>query len=177
MKKLSDDYFDARDLLLQLLYRVQPVQLNESMWLYERRIAHADHNYQRDREVYKGIYIIYAYGYALGRLQAKPHATLKLYKSKGQALLYRNVLERAARDNVPGIRISYTGDNDDQAPRPPRGLRVLAYEDIPQRAPITQTMAESWLDLAQDSMPTTPDDEVVNSETSDYMTWYDTNNG
>lgn len=105
MKKLSLTHADARDLLLNLWFNIEPLEQPDK-WTYNRVIqTNTRHNYQRDREMYKGIFDIMYNGRKLGRLTTKPHRTIKLVRCYDKYIIYQNILEQAAREVAPGIAV------------------------------------------------------------------------
>lgn len=107
MRKLKELRHELRDELLSVWFGVENLDSSGS-FILERIIAHQQHNYQRDAEMYRGVWAVFYMGRLLGRVETKPHRKLILCRHHDRFSLYQHMLEQVASEVAPGLQIEFT---------------------------------------------------------------------
>lgn len=107
MKKLSLVRQDLRDLLLMLWFEI-PYDGDDTDFTYERVVRPTRHNYERDKEMYRGAFKISYKGRKIGQIETKPHRKLVLARQYDRYQFYEKMLDAVARDVAPGLRVEYS---------------------------------------------------------------------
>lgn len=109
LKELEMDLLD----LLMALFKEQPRIVKAGHFKYEALARRGVHHFERDNDRFRGTYIIYYKGRALGQVTCKPHKQLLLFKQDGYnaRLHYANsLLRRLVSDYFPGAKIEVRYD-------------------------------------------------------------------